>query len=77
MRKTFILCLVFILVACAAPVTETIPTVEVVIPPATPSSIPATPEPQLFFTIFGDGPIVPKGINGAWDDRFTDPGAVV
>ena len=25
----------------------------------------------------GDAPVVPRGIAGSWDDRFTDPGAVV
>jgi len=77
MRKTFILCLAFILVACAAPVTQTIPTVEATIPLPIPTSIPTTPEPKSFFTVFGDSPIVSKGSSGTWDDRFTDPGAVL
>lgn len=37
---------------------------------------PPTPIPALF-TVYGDAPIVPHGASGAWDDRYTDPGAVV
>ena len=45
-------------------------------PPATATSqVTATPIP--FFTVYGDMPIVSKGQPGTWDERFTDPGAVV
>lgn len=39
-------------------------------------SVASTPPPP-FFTVYGDGPIVSHGAAGAWDDRFTDPGAMV
>ena len=80
MKKYFIYCLAFILIACAAPVTEIIPTVKATLPPviATLAVPSATPEPQPFFSVFGKEPIVPKGAAaGDWDDRYTDPGAVV
>ncbi len=77
MKKYFIFCLAFILIACSTPATEIIPTEEFTAPPATPSPIPATIEPQTFLNVFGEEPIVSKGSYGAWDDRFTDPGAVV
>jgi len=50
--------------------------------PATPTPA-ATSTPQVtltpvpFFTVYGDKPIVSKGEPGTWDDRFTDPGAVI
>ncbi|NUM44522.1 MAG: hypothetical protein HUU38_07420 [Anaerolineales bacterium] len=65
------------------PPTETVtatPSPEPTLPPtavptavstATPTMVPA------FFTLFGEAPIVAKGAAGAWDDRYTDPGAVV
>lgn len=37
----------------------------------------SVPAPESFFTLYGNGPIVPNGEDGAWDDRFTDPGAVI
>lgn len=37
--------------------------------------ITATPVP--FFAVYGDKPIVAKGQPGTWDDRYTDPGAVI
>ncbi|MBC7879570.1 MAG: hypothetical protein H7Y59_20570 [Anaerolineales bacterium] len=77
MKKYFIFCLAFVLIACAAPATEVVPTVEFTATPVTPSPIPDTPEPQTFLNVFGDEPIVSKGSSGTWDDRFTDPGAVV
>ena len=79
MKKYFIFCLASILVACAVPATEVSPTKESTAPPATSTvNVPsATPEPQPFLTVFGDEPIVSKGTPGTWDDRFTDPGAVV
>src|SRR5215208_8149207 len=44
--------------------------------PATPTlSVTSTPVP--FFSVYGDEPIVPKGQGGTWDDRYTDPGAVL
>ena len=69
MKKYFSFCLVFILIACAAPITEVVPTEEFTTPPATPSLIPATLEPKSFFTVFGKDPIVTKGNAGAWDAR--------
>jgi predicted GH43/DUF377 family glycosyl hydrolase len=39
-------------------------------PEITPTSVP-------FFTVYSQQPIVPKGQPGAWDDRYTDPGAVI
>lgn len=33
--------------------------------------------PPPFFTLSGNGPIVTKGASGTWDDRYTDPGAVL
>ena len=76
MKKYFIFCLIFILIACTAPATEIVPT-EPASPSATPSLVPDTPEPESFLKVFGDEPIVPRGSSGTWDDRFTDPGAVV
>jgi predicted GH43/DUF377 family glycosyl hydrolase len=83
MRKTLWLTMVFVWVisACAAPATS----VPMIIPteiPDTPTMA-ATSTPQItatpipFFTVYGDKPIVPKGQPGTWDDRFTDPGAVI
>ena len=77
MKKYFIFYLVFILVACAPPATDMIPTEEFTAPPATPSLISFTPESGAFFEVFGEEPIVPNGKFGTWDDRYTDPGAVV
>jgi predicted GH43/DUF377 family glycosyl hydrolase len=77
MNKYLILCISLILGACATPVVEIAPTVEIKVLPAVPSPIPITPESRSFFTAFGEDPIVPKGITGTWDDRFTDPGAVI
>lgn len=75
--------MVFVLVlsACAAPATSVpmiTPTENSVTPAIVATStlqITATPAP--FFTVYGDKPIVPKGEPGTWDDRFTDPGAVI
>jgi len=83
MRKTFWLTLVFLLVlsACAAPATP-VPTIAPTKIPVTPTAL-ATSTPQItvtpmpFFTLYGDKPVVPNGEDGAWDDRFTDPGAVI
>ncbi|MBL8079829.1 MAG: hypothetical protein JNM55_17815 [Anaerolineales bacterium] len=77
MKRYFIFCLALILIACAAPATEALPTVEPTKASATPTAIPNTPEVQTFLKVFGEEPIVPKGSYGTWDDRFTDPGAVV
>jgi len=76
-KKYFIFGLALILIACAAPAVKIIPTQEVTVVPATPSPIPHTLEPQTFLKVFGEEPIVSKGSYGTWDDRFTDPGAVV
>ena len=78
MKKLLVFFLAFALMACAAPATEIAPTKEVPSATAAPSLAPiATPEPKTFFKVFGEEPIVPRGSHGAWDDRFTDPGAVV
>jgi predicted GH43/DUF377 family glycosyl hydrolase len=76
-KKYIVFCLGFILIACAAPATEIVPTSPPAPATATPTVPTATPEPGHFFTVLGDEPIVPKGEAGTWDDRFTDPGAVV
>ena len=77
MRKYFIFCLTFVLISCSTPPTEVIPTVEFTATAAPPSPIPNTAEPQTFFKVFGEEPIVSKGSYGTWDDRYTDPGAVL
>ena len=83
MRKTLWFSLIFLLIlsACAKPAT--------LIPTGAPTEIPITPTasatstpqntatPVPFFTVYGDQPIVSKGQPGTWDDRFTDPGAVI
>ena len=83
MQKTLWLTLAFFLVvsACAAPATPvptSIPTEISITPTSQATSTPqitATPVP--YFTVFGDAPIVSKGQPTTWDDRFTDPGAVL
>ncbi len=78
MKKYFTLCLSFILMACSSPAAKIIST-ETLLSTSTPIPIlpSTTPESQPFFTVLGDNPIIPRGQVGAWDDRFTDPGAVV
>ena len=73
--------ILLLLSACAAPATP--------VPTIIPTEIPMRPTPQAtstpqitatpapFFTVYGDKPVVPNGEDGAWDDRFTDPGAVI
>ena len=83
MQKTLWLTLVFCLVlsACAAPATPTptiAPTEILVTPTALVTSTPQiTAIPVSFFTLYSDTPVVPKGQPTTWDDRFTDPGAVL
>ena len=79
-----ILFLVFSLVllsACAAPVTPVPTSIPTEIPITPTSQATSTPQvtatPVPFFTVYGDAPIVSKGQPGTWDDRFTDPGAVI
>ena len=76
--------LLLLLSACAAPVTTAptaLPTTTEI--PATPTMVSATSTPQItatpspFFSVYSDRPIVPKGQPGTWDDRYTDPGAVL
>jgi len=83
MQKTLWLTLAFlsVLSACIAPVMP-VPIIAPTQIPVTPtalatstSQITATPVP--FFIMYGDKPIVSKGQAGTWDDRFTDPGAVI
>jgi len=83
MRKTLWLILVFWLVisACAAPATiapTLVPTkVPATLAPSATNTPQVTASPVPFFTLYSDKPIVPKGEPGTWDDRFTDPGAVI
>lgn len=76
-------CCLIVLSACAgqvSPTPEEQPTstltlaTETLFPTATPE---ATATPVPFFLVHGDAPIVSKGQPGAWDDRYTDPGAVI
>ncbi|MEP7137271.1 MAG: hypothetical protein ABI904_20270 [Chloroflexota bacterium] len=80
-RIIWIVCLASLLSACAAPVTPTaasMPTEVSVTSTAAATSTPAvTATPAPFFVVYGDKPIVPKGQPGTWDDRYTDPGAVI
>lgn len=80
-RILFLVFILLLLSACAVPLTP-VPTIIPTEIPITPTSqatstpqITATPVP--FFTVYGDEPIVSKGQPGTWDDRFTDPGAVI
>lgn len=69
------------LAACSAQGT---PTIEPTIPatdtsqpsPTLETKVTATPAPP-FFEIYSPDPIVPRGEKGTWDDRYTDPGAVI
>jgi len=77
-------CLIFVLSACTSPgptevATQALPTNTDVPPDPTAPVEPlsATPEPTPFFQVYSDQPIVPNGVDGTWDDRYTDPGAVV
>lgn len=80
-RILFLFYILLLISACAAPATS-IPTIASTEIPVTSTAaatstrqITATPVP--FFTVYGDDPIVSKGQPGTWDDRFTDPGAVI
>jgi predicted GH43/DUF377 family glycosyl hydrolase len=70
-----------LLSACAAPATPSstlVPTTISAMPTMTVTSTPkitATPAP--FFILYSDTPVVSKGQPGTWDDRYTDPGAVI
>jgi predicted GH43/DUF377 family glycosyl hydrolase len=84
MRRTFLLIgLSIFLFGCAAPATPA-PTSQPAMTeiPSQPTFA-ASPTPQVtatpvpYFTVYGDEPIVSKGQPGIWDDRFTDPGAVI
>jgi dienelactone hydrolase/predicted GH43/DUF377 family glycosyl hydrolase len=44
---------------------------------STPPSLPTPTTAPALFTPYGDGPVVSKGQSGEWDDRFTEPGAVI
>ena len=83
MQKTLWLtlaCFLFVS-ACAAPATPVPTSIPTEIPVTPTSQATSTPQitatPVPFFTVYGDEPIVPKGQPGTWDDRFTDPGAVI
>jgi len=79
---SLIVCLLLILSACAAPAATAVPTAIATEIPITPTAI-LTSTPQItatpipFFTVYGGKPIVSKGQSGTWDDRYTDPGAVI
>jgi len=82
MRRIFFpIYILLLLSACATPATP-VSTIALTEIPATPTAL-ATSTPQTtatpvpFFTVYGDKPIVSKGQPGTWDDRFTDPGAVI
>jgi len=82
MRKilfsVYILLLVSACVAPATPIPTIIPTQILMTPSPQVTSTPqVTITPVPFFTVYGDKPIVTKGQPGTWDDRFTDPGAVI
>jgi hypothetical protein len=71
-----------IIAACAPAAT---PTAELTAIPVTPTiaatpteatTPTATPVPG-FFDVYAGSPIVSHGPDGAWDDRYTDPGAVI
>ena len=80
-RILFSVYILLLLSACATPVTP-VPTIAPTEMPVTPTAV-STSTPQVtatpvpFFTVYGDKPIVSKGQPGTWDDRFTDPGAVI
>ncbi len=80
-RILFLVYILLLLSACAAPATP-VPTIAPTEIPVTPIAL-TTSTPQVtatpvpFFTVYSDKPIVPKGQPGTWDDRFTDPGAVI
>ena len=80
-RILFPVYILLLLSACAAPATLA-PTIAPIEIPVTPTAL-TTSTPQVtvtpvpFFTVYGDQPIVSKGQPGTWDDRFTDPGAVI
>ncbi len=83
MRKILWLMLGFLLVlsACAAPATPTpaiVPSeIPVTLTALTTSTLQITATPTPFFVLYSDKPIVSKGQPGTWDDRYTDPGAVL
>ena len=91
MRKILVLsiCLIVSLPACSAPATTVSPTTTPTsLPtgteiPVTSTTVLGTFTPQItftpspFFSVYGDKPIVSKGQPGTWDDRYTDPGAVL
>ena len=81
MRKTLLLVCLLLLSACTTPATVAPTPILTKVPateaPAATSTPQVTATPVLFFTLYSDQPIVPKGQPGTWDDRFTDPGAVI
>jgi len=81
MRKILLLVCLLLLSACAVPATVAPTPIPTKVParqaPAATSTPQVTATPAPFFTLYSDKPIVPKGQPGTWDDRFTDPGAVI
>lgn len=81
MRKILLLVYLSLLSACTAPATVSPTSLPTKVPATQAPAATSTPEltatPVPFFTVYGGKPIVPKGQPGTWDDRFTDPGAVI
>ena len=81
MKTRFFLLVVGSIILSACAPTPTPPPATFTPSPAPTSSLSPTPvvlpTPAPFFSLFSADPIVPKGKAGAWDDRFTDPGAVI
>lgn len=80
-RILFSMYILLLLSACGGPATS-VPTIAPAETQVTPTAtaiataqVTATPVP--FFTVHSDTPIVSKGQPGSWDDRYTDPGAVI
>src|SRR5215216_7718928 len=80
MRKNILLliCLSLLLAGCTSAGTPVPIAVS-----STATAVPATPTlaitstPAAFFRVYGEEPVVSKGPGGSWDDRYTDPGAVL
>ena len=80
MKKLFPLLLgwVFLFSACSPVAGVPSATATLTMPPtAEATTVVISPTPAPFFSLFSADPIVAKGQQGAWDDRFTDPGAVI
>lgn len=80
-KKHFLIVFSLVATACSsATLPESAQTLEPVVEPTlklTETAIPTLKPVTKYFQLFSDQPIVPNGEDGAWDDRFTDPGAVI